>query len=149
MFQLKYILPTFSVVLFLFGISILVREISRSTAAEEMPERLTTALDPKQLEAIDFIKGKILFTNNCMTCHNLLKPDQDFFIAGLEDGFWTDADKIAGFLQQPQRFSNDPYIIGMMSRFNRTTPHIPFDITNDEVRMIYCYIMIETKRPVF
>lgn len=80
-------------------------------------------------------------------CHNFQKTDQDFFITGIKNEFWTGTDKIASFLQQPQRFATDPYIIRMMRKFGQTTPHIPFNrITSDEVRMIYRYIMIESEK---
>jgi|GEM_PF-6386283 len=149
MSQLKYILPTAIVILFILGITIFVQEIRRGPFTEERPDKLTTALNPQQLEAIDYIKGKVLFADNCRVCHNFRKLDQDFFIAGIKNEFWTGPDKIAGFLQQPERFDNEPYIIGIKQKFAQEIPHTRFRITNDEVRMIYRYIMIESERPEF
>lgn len=151
MSQPKYILPTAVGILFIFGITMFVQEIRRNSTDDETSGRQSSAgLSSKQLEALDYIKGKVLFTDNCKVCHDFFKTDQGFFITGLKNEFWTDTDKIASFLQQPQRFINDPYIVRMMNTFGQTTPHLPFgEITNDEVRMIYRYIMIESERRAF
>lgn len=146
MSQLKYILPTVITILLLSGITLFIQEIRRGGKPDEMPARLSTALNPQQLEAIDYIKGKALFADNCKKCHNFLALDQGFFIRGIKNEFWTGPDKIASFLQQPDRFVNEPYIIAIKQKFGQGIPHLQFRLSNDEVRMIYRYIMIESEK---
>jgi mono/diheme cytochrome c family protein len=156
MSQLRYILPAMCFFLFISGSSIFIRGLRSARYANQETiilesgtpvSKMTAVLTPQQSDAVDYIRGKFLFTENCQACHNFLKTDQDFFITGIKNQFWDSTDKIAAFLREPQRFAGEAYIQQLMKKFGQTMPHIPVrEISNEETRMICSYVMIESEK---
>lgn len=90
----------------------------------------------------EFIAGKVLFEgNNCNTCHRLTGTHSEFFIANVQNEYWTSVNKIADFLRHPDRYLDDPYIKERAMKYG-VKIHIPFpDITDEQMRLMYMYIV--------
>jgi cytochrome c2 len=86
------------------------------------------------------IDGKVLFQQNCQSCHSLFKELTGPALAGVSaNPFWNDPQKMAVYLRSPGSLENDGYIKALRKKFG--SRHMAFpDIKDEEVIAILNYI---------
>jgi cytochrome c553 len=86
--------------------------------------------------------GRQLFSENCASCHAVMKDLTGPALAGLESrGPWSDRKKLYAWVHNPPKFmSGDPYTTGLKGRFNNVVM-TPFPaLSEKEIDAIVDYV---------
>ena len=90
----------------------------------------------------DYIDGKMLFVNNCVTCHPLNKIVSPQLLSGISER-WKNNNLLYEFIRNPQAvITKDAYAKKMHEDFGKTNMPSFSNLTDKQITQILLYINI-------
>jgi mono/diheme cytochrome c family protein len=138
--QARYIINAF-LILFLLSSGLFIFKQIIITDSIKKKNNIIVDVTNDEAKSGSYGAGKSLFSNNCASCHSIMKDLTGPALAGLEErGPWKDRKKLYEWVHNPPQFmTNDNYTRKLKEKYGVLMTAFP-DLAEKEIDAIVDYI---------